>query len=159
MYEIHIKGAKKAVLLTCENIIGYDVPRIVFEDGNSEEYVVYCEVETKWDANPFGDSENEYDGRKENLDNYSEEGIENGDYNLCFDGEGAKVLSGILNVEIEILNKPDDDGVPYCMFLRYANGKEEYSQFKNPEFCGDEPEDMDPEEIAELFDEWHDFSF
>ena len=34
-----------------------------------------------------------------------------------------KNLSGLLNAEIEILNRPADDYNPFCEFESYANGK------------------------------------
>lgn len=158
MYEIHVKGKKKAVLLVLENAVGYTAPEITFEQGDDDTYIVHCEIETKWDADPFGDGES-WDGTCVNLDNYSYEGIKKGDYLLCFNGVGTKTLSGMLNVEIEMVNRPDDSYNLSCAFEYYVNGKMvESGQYKNPEFEGEEPEDEDEEFFFE-FDEWNGFRF
>ena len=160
MHEIHVRGKKLATLLTLANTIGYSEPVITFAEGDENQYVVHGKIETKWDADPFGSDEKTWDGSHIDLSAYSEEAIRNGNHNLCFEGFGAKCLSGLLDVEIEILNRPDDSENPFCDFFAYANGAEiESSRFNNPDFSGEAPDDMDPEFLAEMFDEWHEFHF
>lgn len=139
MYEIHIKGKKIAVLLALENAVGYSYPEITFEKGDYEQYIVHCELETKWDTEPFGDDPCKWDGKHVDLDSYTEESINNGDHCLCFQGVGAATLSGMLGIQIEILNRPDDSANPFCNFNSYENGNMvESSRFKNPDFDGEE---------------------
>jgi hypothetical protein len=160
MYEIHVRGKKIAVLLTLANAVGYTEPEITFEEGDDNQYIAHGEIETKWDMDPFGSSEKVWDGSCVDLSAFKEEAIRNGDYMLCFDGVGAKYLSGMLNVEIEVLNRPDDSDNPFCEFHAYVNGKlTESSRFSNPDFSGEVPDDIEPEEFEEMFDKWHEFHF
>jgi len=160
MYEIHLKGNKKAVLLAWANAVGFVEPDILFEEGTDDSYIMHCEIETNWDSDPYPGESESYDGATVVLDDYSEEAIRNGEHSMCFEKYDAKNLSGYLNIEMEILNRPDDGANPFCDFYHFSSGKNvEYSRFKNPDFDEDVPDDIDEEELQDMFDEWHDFSF
>lgn len=179
MYEIHIRGKKKAVQLIMANIIGYGTD-VTFEEGDADKYTVHCEVTTRWDTDPFGIREKEWDGNVADLAAYSEEGIANDDYFNCFEGYGAAYLSGHLGVEIEMLNRTEETANPFNVFQRFVDGAlVKRSSFENPnyeeqdyddedyydedEFDEDEFDEDDEDEALEeeglKFDEWHDFSF
>lgn len=155
MYEIHIKGNKIAALLVWTNAFGYGEPYITFMEGSDENFVMHCEIETKFDENPYGYTEKEWNGEKADLLAYTEDEIQSGEYRYCFANCGLSFLSGFLNVEIEMLNRPDDSINPYCTFTHYADGRliEEY-ECKNSNFykVGQNSGNLQ-------FDKWHDFDF
>ena len=162
MFEVHLKGKKIAVLLAKANVIGYDGLDVTYESGDDENYVMHGEISTKYDAEPFGDADETWDGSAVDLNKYTMADLEGGNYDLCFQGYGAKGISGLLSIEIETLCRPDDDACPFCDFCHYAMGKiVENSSFKNDYFDTDAA-DLDEEELEECmpeFDEWHDFDF
>lgn len=126
MFEIHIKGEKKAALLAWQSALGYGEADVLLEEGSDEEYVIHCEISTKYDANPFepnsmSESVREWNGETINLEEYSESDIRNGKYYLQFECVGLKYLTGFLNLEMELLNRPDDE-LPVWMFEHWNKG-------------------------------------
>ena len=131
MYLIHLKGNKKAVLIVCNNLVGYGTPEIVHEEGNDEEYIIHCELDTKHDAIPNQHLDSEaWDGSLVDLSEVSLDDIKNGKYDDMYIDHEIEVLSGMFNVQIELLNDPDDkwwedaELDPQYPFYAYTNGKE-----------------------------------
>ena len=133
MYIIHLKGSKKAVYMIRHNLLGYGLPEIQFEKGTDDNFVMHCTLETRHDAIPnqhgISDSEEIWDGTTINLSNMSLSDIQSGKYDGEYESHELQVLSGLFNVEIEILNDPEDkwwedaELDPQYPFYGYANGK------------------------------------
>ena len=152
MYKVHLKGKKIAALLAWANLRGYDEAEVTYEDGTDDDYIIHCEISTKWDANPFIGTPQTWNGEVKDLSEYDEDSIRDGMYYDALEGYDAQYLSGYLGLDIEMLNVPDDDGVPVCVFTKYQNGEcVEDSRFANEEF------EMDTSMFQ--IDPWHDFSF
>ena len=147
MYKIHLKGPKKAVYLVRNNLVGYGLPYILFETGTDDLYVMHCEMATKHDGIPnqhcwFDDPQEKWDGNTVDLSVINFDDIIAGKYNLDYIDYELDVLSGLFNVDIEILNDPDDkwwedaDCDPQYPFYAYSKGKE----VKNVVRESDDPE-------------------
>ncbi len=112
MFIIHIRGSKKAVYMLRHNLLGYGLPDITYEDGNEDSYIMHCEMETSHDAIPnqhsFGDAPEEWDGMKLDLSEISMDEIKSGQHDYEYSNHELDILSGIIDVDIEILNDPDD---------------------------------------------------
>ena len=164
MYEIHFKGKKIAVLLGWTNLLGYGEADIIHEEETqNDNFILHCEISTKYDESPFGTEEKDWDGETADIAQYTEDDIRSGKHYMCFEQSNIKYLSGFLNLEIEMLNRPDDNANPRCEFLHYLAGEcIESSDFYNPD-CEMDWEEMgfSPEEIEEMkseCDDWHEFS-
>ena len=107
MWKIDISGKKKAVLLAWTCVIGYEEPEIEYESGTDEAFFLSCSVNTRNDANPFGDTEAVWDGRKADLSQFDEMDIREVKHSLFLNGVGLKQLTGYLSVDIEMKNIPE----------------------------------------------------
>ena len=112
MYQITIKGNRKAARIAMQNMIGYGDPDILAEDEGNE-YSVCFEFTTKYDDDPFHpgfSSPAIWNGEKEDLSRFDDSELAAGNYYLCYNGKGydGAFLSGLLDLDIEMLQKPDD---------------------------------------------------
>ncbi len=130
MYQIHLRGTRKAVYLVRNNIIGYGYPEILYEAGTDDLYIMHCELETKYDAIPNQHrSPEKWNENVEDLSVISMDDILSGKYDMNYSDHELEVLSGMFDVEIEMLNDPDDkwwedaESEPEYPFYACAKGK------------------------------------
>lgn len=111
MTEIHLRGAKKAVYLAWGSALGYGQPDITFEDGTDEDYIMHCEICTKYSADPFdpphGDPE-PWDGTIIDLSQYEDEKVYSEQCTYEFESIGYEKLSGCLDIDIQTKNIPEE---------------------------------------------------
>lgn len=154
MYQITIKGNRKAARIAMQNMIGYGDPDILAEDEENE-YSVCFEFTTKYDDDPFHpgfSSPAIWNGEKEDLTRFDDAELAAGNYYLCYNGKGydGAFLSGLLDLDIEMLQKPDDPDCPFCRFQHFAGGRVlADEQLGRDESMQDAP-DVDEEELEKL---------
>ena len=90
MWSMDISGKKKAVLLAWANALGYEEPEIDYESRTDDEYTRSCSVSTRYEANPYGDKDTEWDGTKVDLSRFEESDIREGRYYLFLNVVGLK---------------------------------------------------------------------
>nr|MBQ4457400.1 hypothetical protein [Clostridia bacterium] len=150
MYRIRISGPKKEVLATCALAEGYDVPDIQFEKGTDDEFVLICEMETRYDASPYS-GEEDWDGERFPLDDISEPALRD----MTMGGEldeledlretGLKNITGCLGTDVRMVNIPDDDDVPVINLYRCFNGQDLKFDMRHLD------EDIDPYDFSDSF--------
>lgn len=149
MYEVHLRGAKKAVLLAWVSADAYDWPaEKTYESGTDEEFILHYEVETKYDNSPYAGTGG-WDGTKDDLSPYSIEKIDAEEYFLPISGSSESV-SGRLGIEIEMLHIWDEDPDLPKEFLRCSYGK----TLAEGRIKGD---DFDEEAAWETFQEYEEY--
>ena len=141
MFYIHLRGNKKAVYMVRSNLMGYDLPEIVDENGSDDLYIMHCELETKYDAIPnqhrFLDEKEVWDGTIIDLSGITIDEILSGSHDYEYSSHELDMLSGMFNVDIEVFSDPEDkwwedaDCDAQYPFYAYSKGKEIKSEILN----------------------------